>query len=52
MTSAAKVGESNVAENDGTAVKTGESNVAEDDANIAKPGDSKEEPSLAEKKDG
>lgn len=51
MTSAAKVGESNVAENDGTAVKTGESNVAEDDANIAA-GDSKEEPSLAEKKDG
>ena len=52
MTSAAKVGESNVAENDGTAVKTGESNVAEDDANVAKSGDSKEEPSLAEKKQG
>ena len=43
MTSAAKVGEPNVAENDGTAVKTGESSVAEDDANVAKSGDSKEE---------
>ena len=52
MTSAAKVGESNIAENDGTAVKTGGSNIAEDDANVAKSGDLKEEPSLAEKKQG
>ena len=52
MTSTAKVGESNVAENDETAVKTGESNVAEDNAIVAKSGDSKKEPSLAEKKQG